>query len=229
MPTTSPNKPLSNAVIKRKVILKTIQAQRVSNRSYKQTAFHLFTLDVVLRAISDRPKADEVESIVQNLIAKVEDDIDKTRSQMTAIMEDKGYSGEPDYTEPLSVEFNIPSPYATRFVNLIIELDHLIAQVELLWLSGELTSAQREHATYQWQHRLSKLAGRIIGVVRLAKKAAYKHGKKTEIENATKAGEVILDGQDLNDVITEVEILNADLVDDNVDEVESILKTGTGM
>ncbi|EOW3238702.1 hypothetical protein ACOV3A_004568 [Citrobacter freundii] len=71
-----------------------------------------------------------------------------------------------------------------QFAHLIRKLDTLMGIVDTLWLNTVLTSKQRTDATYQWQQRLIKLAGRIIGIEKRARISAHSKGKEGEVAEA---------------------------------------------
>ncbi|EOS8495043.1 hypothetical protein ACNPQG_005291, partial [Klebsiella pneumoniae] len=76
------------------------------------------------------------------------------------------------------------SPQVAQFAHLIRKLDTLMGIVDTLWLNTVLTSKQRTDATYQWQQRLIKLAGRIIGIEKRARISAHSKGKEGEVAEA---------------------------------------------
>lgn len=70
------------------------------------------------------------------------------------------------------------------FLGLVNQPDQIIATIDALWLNAVLTSRQRSDGTYQWQQRLIRLAGKVIGTEKRARLAAYR--KTGDKENATK-------------------------------------------
>jgi len=173
----------SYAIIKQKLTLNSIQAQRVVQRSLKHISQALFSLDVILRVVGDAEDIDQVENIIQELIDKVVHDMSLTRAQVTQQLKENGITDAIEYSAPQEYVVEITTPQTSQFVHLIRELDTLTGQVEALWLSGAFTSKQREQATFHWQQRLIKLAGRIIGIQKRAKSAAYKKGKQQEVDS----------------------------------------------
>ncbi len=101
-------------------------------------------------------------------------------------MEDNGIDMMPGYTNPNEYTIEINSPQVAQFAHLIRKLDTLMGIVDTLWLNTVLTSKQRTDATYQWQQRLIKLAGRIIGIEKRARISAHSKGKEGEVAEAAR-------------------------------------------
>lgn len=176
------NADLSRPVFKRVLKVNSLQAQRVVERSFQRVSDSLFSIDVILRIIGEQDEIDQVESIIQEHIEKVSVDLDTATNQLQKLMEDNGIEGAPEYTSPNQYDIEINSPQVAQFAYLVRKLDNLMLLVDTLWLNSILTSKQRKDATYQWQQRLIKLAGRIIGIEKRARISAYSKGKKDEVE-----------------------------------------------
>jgi hypothetical protein len=202
------NADLSRPVFKRVLKVNSLQAQRVVERSFQRVSDSLFSIDVILRIIGEQDEIDQVESIIQEHIEKVSVDLDTATNQLQKLMEDNGIEGAPEYTSPNKYDIEINSPQVAQFAHLVRKLDNLMLLVDTLWLNSILTSKQRKDATYQWQQRLIKLAGRIIGIEKRARISAHSKGKKDEVEAAAPAQET-----------TDEEIASeADNADSGVDE-----------
>ena len=131
-----------------------------------------------------RTKSTEVETVIPEHISKVSEDTDKATAQLNKLMEDNGIDMMPGYTNPNEYTIEINSPQVAQFAHLIRKLDTLMGIVDTLWLNTVLTSKQRTDATYQWQQRLIKLAGRIIGIEKRARISAHSKGKEGEVAEA---------------------------------------------
>lgn len=175
---------LSRPVFKRVLKVNSLQAQRVVERSFKRVSDSLFSIDVILRIIGEQDEIDQVEGIIQEHIEKASVDLDTATNQLQKLMEDNGIEGTPEYTSPGQYDIEINSPQVAQFAHLVRKLDNLMLLVDTLWLNSILTSKQRKDATYQWQQRLIKLAGRIIGIEKRARISAHSKGKKEEVEAA---------------------------------------------
>ena len=175
---------LSRPVFKQVLKVNSLQAQRVVERSFQPVSDSLFSIDVVLRFIGERNEIDQVENIIQEYMEKVSVDLDTATNQLQKLIEDNGIEGSPEYTSPSQYDIEIKSPQVAQFAHLVRKLDSLMLLIDTLWLNSILTSKQRKDAIYQWQQRLIKLAGRIIGIEKRARISAYSKDKKNEVEAA---------------------------------------------
>lgn len=175
---------LSRPVFRQRLTINSLQAQRVMDRSFARVSNALFSLDVILRIIGDQKEVDQVEEVVQNHIDRVSEDMAQAKSQLNKVMSDNGIEVVPGYSAPNEYPIEITSPQVAQFAKLVRELDGLMSQVDTLWLNSILTSQQRADATYEWQQRLIKLAGRIIGMEKRARISAHSKGKEQEVAEA---------------------------------------------
>ena len=178
------NNHYSRPVFKQVLKVNSLQAQRVMERSFERVSNSLFSIDVILRIIGEQDEIDQVETVILEHIAKVSEDLDKATAQLNKLMEDNGIDMMPGYTNPTEYTIEINSPQVAQFAHLIRKLDTLMGIVDTLWLNTVLTSKQRTDATYQWQQRLIKLAGRIIGIEKRARISAHTKGKEGEVAQA---------------------------------------------
>ncbi|ATW30892.1 hypothetical protein BJP41_10240 (plasmid) [Candidatus Williamhamiltonella defendens] len=174
----------SRPIFKQVLKVNSLQAQRVMKRSFERVSNSLFSIDVILRIIGEQDEIDQVESVILEHISKVSEDLDKAIAQLNKLMEDNGIDMMPGYTHPNEYTIEIHSPQVALCAHLIRKLGELMGIVETLWLNTVLTSKQRTDATYQWQQRLIKLAGRIIGIEKRARISAHSKGKEGEVAQA---------------------------------------------
>ena len=178
----------SRPVFKQKLTVKTIEAQRVMNRSFDRAAYALFSIDVIMRIIGEqtdkRSEIDELETTIQDHITKVSDDMDKEIARFEKLMADNGIENEPEYTNPVEYSIEITSPQVARFASLTRKLDRFMVLSDSLWMNAVLSNFQRTDGHYHWQQRVIKLAGRIIGIERFARIAARRSGRDAEISEA---------------------------------------------
>lgn len=183
--------PLSRPVFRQKVLINSLQAQRVMDRSFSRVANALFSLDVILRIIGDPKEVDQVEGVIQGHIERVAEDLKKATEQLQLAMDSNGIEATPGYSRPTEYPIEITSPQVAQFARLVRELDTLMSLVDTLWLNSVLTGQQRADATYEWQQRLIKLAGRIIGMERRARISAHSKGKSDEVNEAAPEQETV--------------------------------------
>lgn len=183
--------PYSRPVFRQNLNVNSLQAQRVMERSFDRVSNALFSLDVILRIIGDQQEIDQVEEVIHGHIDKVSEDMTKAMNQLHKVMTDNGIEAVPGYSSPANYPIEITSPQVAQFAHLIRNLDKLMSLVDTLWLNSILSSQQRSDATYEWQQRLIKLAGRIIGMEKRARISAHTKGKEKEVSEAAPEQETI--------------------------------------
>ncbi|MFC1337401.1 MAG: hypothetical protein G8D89_16455 [gamma proteobacterium symbiont of Clathrolucina costata] len=183
MSQTNINSPYSRAIISRKVAFNSLQAQRVMHRSFEKLKQSLFSLSVILRIISDNEtEIEKIDAYIDEQFAAVETDIAAEQARLKKVLADNGIEDLANYSKPESYEVEIDSPRANTFLRLNSQLDNLMLLIDTAWLCGEFDDKQKKNATFQWQQRLIKLAGRIIALEKRARVAATKKGKDEEVQ-----------------------------------------------
>lgn len=171
----------SRPVFIQRLELNSLQAQKVMNRSFERVANALYSLDVILRIIGDPDEVNRVDDEINALLDRVSEDMGKTMEQLKKLMDDNGIEAMPGYSAPEFYQAEITSPQAAQFLALLRKLDELVSLLDTLWLNNILTSKQRSDATFEWQQRLIKLAGKVIGWEKRARTAAHSKGKDDEV------------------------------------------------
>lgn len=198
-PSSDRNNHYSRPVFTQVLKLNSLQAQRVMERSFGRVSNSLFSIDVILRIIGEQDEIDQVETVILEHLSRLSEDLDKATAQFNKLIEDNGIDMMPGYTHPHEYTIEINSPQVAQFAHQIRKLDNLMGIVDTLWLNTILTSKQRTDATYQWQQRLIKQAGRIIGIEKRARISAHNKGKEGEVAEA--APEPAIGDKDITDEI----------------------------
>jgi len=174
--------PYSRAIIKRTVVFKSLQSQRVMHRSFEKLKQSLFSLSVILRIISDEEtEIEKIDAYIDEQFSSTETDLATEQARLKKILEDNGVDELANYSKPESYDIEIDSPRANTFLRLITQLDNMMLLIDTAWLCAEFDDKQKKNATFQWQQRLIKLAGRIIALEKRARIAATKKGKEDEV------------------------------------------------
>ncbi|MDV5469032.1 hypothetical protein [Klebsiella pneumoniae] len=139
---------------------------------------------MILRIIGEQDEIDQVETVILEHISKVSEDLDKATAQLNKLMEDNGIRRDARLHQPNEYT-EINSPQVAQFAHLIRQTDTLMGIVDTLWLNNTVLTLRKNapSATYQWQQRLIKLAGRIIGIEKRAR-TAHSKGKEGEVAEA---------------------------------------------
>lgn len=173
---------LSRPSFPRRVTLRSVQAQRVLNRNYSKVSYSLFALDVILQIIGEKDEVEKVEEIISGYFTAFETDLDAAIAQAEAILADAQITERPEYDQPVETILEIVSPRGAQYTNLLLKLDEFMAILDALWITGNISSRERTDTNYQWQQRLIRLAGSVIGTEKRARIAAYNKGKQEEVD-----------------------------------------------
>ncbi|MCG7878821.1 MAG: hypothetical protein AB2669_07950 [Candidatus Thiodiazotropha endolucinida] len=181
--TNTVNSPYSRAIIERTVEFNSLQAQRVMHRSFEKLKQSLFSLSVILRIISDNEtEIEKIDAYIDEQFVSAEEDLATEQARLRKVLEDNGIEDLAGYSKPETYKIELDSPRANTFLRLIAQLDNLMLLIDTAWLCGEFDDKQKKNATFQWQQRLIKLAGRIIALEKRARVAATKKGKDEEVQ-----------------------------------------------
>lgn len=191
---------LSRPALRQTIHLNSLQAHNVIDYSFTRVSNSLFSTDVILQIIGDPDDVGRLEEAIALMIEKVSDELLAELERTKKVMTDNGIMDIPEYTEPKKYDIEITSPQIASFASLMVLLDRLMSQVDALWLHGAFTNRQRSRATFEWQQRLIRLAGRIISIEKEARISAYKRGKQEEVEKAAPEAEV----EDENDELSKI-------------------------
>lgn len=203
---------------KQKLVVHSLQAQRVIERSLSRVSYSLFSLDVILQIIGERDEVDQVEQVIHADIDKAGEDLDARIDQLEALMKQHNIQDIPSYSHPYEQVIEISSPQIRLFADLISKLDKLMALVDTLWLHGVLKSKQRTHVAQEWQQHLNKLAAKIIGVEKRARVSAHTKGKQEEVDQAAP------ESSDHGDFDEEANADEADVTNEPSDKAEKPAK-----
>jgi len=180
------------------VTLQSAHAHRVVGRSLIRVARALYGIDVVLQAIGDADKIDEVEGVVDALLGDFAKRLQEETARLDAVKASNGIEAVPRYTNPSRVTFRISSPQLSQYANLIQALDRLMVGIDTLWLSSVFSNRQRADAVYTWRNELLAVGRRVVEIEARAREFAVRRGKGDEIAASdAEAGSVVtVDGDE---------------------------------
>ena len=142
-------------------LLNSLHSQQVFDRGYATCANALFSLSVVLRFIGTEAQAEEVDEMVDSVIDQSLEDIRKESLRLKELADSNGIETTIGYTSAKTVDVQITSPRAIRYLAIIREFDGMIAHLDALWLSCVVTDSQYARGVYEWKRRVLRLAGQI--------------------------------------------------------------------
>jgi hypothetical protein len=129
--TPTASQDISRPYFTQKVKLNSLHAHQVFDRGFELCANAIFSLSIVLRVFATDAQAREVETIVDNRLNKVFEDIRTEGIRLEKLAESNGieFSGV-TYSKPKELEAQITSPRAVRYIGLIREFDSLVAKFD---------------------------------------------------------------------------------------------------
>lgn len=180
-----PRSKISQPVLHRAILLHTMQAQRVADRSLDRVSYGLFSIELILQIIGQREDIDEVEESISTRVGTIHTDMTDELSRLEEVQ--KAHGLEPDdcpvYTSEATREVYITSPLTMQFMELIGLLDKIVIHLDMLWLNGKATNRAHVNSTFEWQQRLNKLATFIISLETRSRKRAQEVGKSEQVKS----------------------------------------------
>lgn len=175
------------------VINKTLgsyHAQRAYERSFEPTSRALYLMTVVLRAIANDDDASKVEAIVDGHFEELQKRYTDEIARLERQCEESGLEPHVAFTKPVTLDAEISTPRANRYLGLIGQLDRIVGLIALLWLSGARSDSQYSAECYQWRRALLRLSNRIREISNRAIQSANRTEKAPDDNAETSAPEV---------------------------------------
>ena len=180
----------SRPIFKQKMTVQSLQGQKIVRKSFEYVERSLFRLGVILRIIGEQDEIDSVNEILNKYQIEVKEGFQSDDEKLTALLNgfgigDGGTVDEDalcEFTAPATYTIEVSSPQLSKFISLLADLDKIIQKTDTLWLMGHFNDKQRMVANYESERRLFRFAGKIIGMERRARFAAYAKGKQQDVE-----------------------------------------------
>ena len=171
------------------LVLNSVQAQRVFERSFQTIAYSLFALEVILRIMGEKPEVvNAVLATVEARIASMRQLIDQEAKDLQAIALALDFQS-PTYSQPVTVVAAISTPQAGMVAGMMRRMDEMMSMMDMLWLNGELTGERRTADQRRWERRFYSLAGILHNLQARAREEAKRRGKSDEVsEHAPEMG-----------------------------------------
>lgn len=164
------------------LMLNSVQAQRVFERSFHTIAYSLFSVDVVLRIMGEKPEVvSAVITIVDQRIAALKHLIEEEAKAMHAQAQACGLQVSPTYSQPAKVVAAISTPQAGVVASVVRRMDEMMNVMDMLWLNGELSTDTRLAEQHRWERRFYSLAGYLFNLQARAREEAKNRGKSDEV------------------------------------------------
>lgn len=141
--------------------LNTDFAQRVYKRTWDRLKADLYVLTVRTRSSGMDEAAKAIEGVISEAFEHARRDLEGDLARSEAIMDDAKITDLPTYKGAQAVEAEYSTPRAKEFLNLVLQMDQLLARYDALWLTGQIDTQQRMQRSQNWQRRLIKIANRL--------------------------------------------------------------------
>ncbi|UUC96393.1 hypothetical protein [Comamonas sp. C11] len=174
--------PVSRPVFKQTVSLRSVQAQRVMDRSFARTTQAFFSTEVILRILDRGDFVDEVNDMINVQLQQFRAAIADALSVNKAKVKEAGITQQPVYTHAREFNVELSTPQSALFLGLVMQLDELVSYFDSLWWATVIKGMERSNETYKWQQMMFKLAGRIQGIEQRARRSASKQGKDALVD-----------------------------------------------
>lgn len=140
--------------------LKSFNAQKTFDRGFQAAAESLFTLGVLVRALTTEAQAVEVDALVSTEMDQAAKDLTSEMERLQALADANGIVAEGiTYSRPVECEAQVTSPRASLLVKLIKDFDKLVGLVDALWIAQVIRDSERNKIIYDSQRKILRLGG----------------------------------------------------------------------
>lgn len=210
----------SRPVLKTGLVLRTRHAQKTYARAYQILASAVYAMSLKMRAFATEQQAAQVEEAVDSIINETHADLTQEIARMRQMCAENGLQpASLEYTDPREYEIELSSNRASRYRDMIQDLDELCVLMDALGIGGVLTDSQHSTGEYQWQRRVHKIASKVRTMCEgSVKKAASAKAKRDAKESGKEAAEVPADVF-TSDLPADVQHALSTAADDDADHV----------
>lgn len=185
----------SRPVRKIRVKLRTRHAQKTYARAYRLLASAVYAMSLKMRAFATEQQASQVEEAVDAIINEAHADLTQEIARMRQMCAENGLNpDELEYTDPREHVIELSSNRASRYLDMVRDLDELCVLMDCLGIGGVLTDSQHGSGEYQWQRRVHRISSKVRTMCEGAvKKAATAKAKRDAKDTGKEAAEVPAD------------------------------------
>lgn len=180
--TKQQNQPHSRPTMTREVTFKTGHMQKLYTRSFGVSASSLFNIDVILPIVGDEEAIEQIEEIIYTYFDETTKALSEGVERFRTLIEQNAIAAELDYSHVETYAVKIPTPNASKLLNLFVTCDELLCLLDTLWFGGIVDSKHRRQEGYEWLRQVKRLCGKIIGIERRARSAAYKNNDNNDAD-----------------------------------------------
>jgi len=159
-PAADEKRPVSRAVATREYTFRSQDAQRVYRRTYGYAEKNLYAIDLLSSILLGDELSGKLTEIVETWMSALRKDINEERGRVQILYDQLDIEEPVGYSSPLTVKAYWSSPLAKRYLDLIVQLDQLLAIVNTLWLHDELPTTMVRPRAYSWTKKMIGLSGK---------------------------------------------------------------------
>ena len=154
--------PKSMPFLEQTATLKSFHAQQVYRRTYAIGEEALFTLSVILRALTSEEECIKVDEVVNQKIAELQKAIFDEQTRLEKLADTYGIqvSGIP-YSAPMDVTVKVTSPRAVAWMSIIRDLDRLVELFDVLWLSHVIKDGEHAKGIFTTKRKVWRMANEL--------------------------------------------------------------------
>lgn len=165
------------------ITLNSVHSQKILTRGYLMAAEGMFSLSVILPAITDRQNAEEAQAAIYTRLTQLDEDIKGEHARLTRLAESNGVPlNGLKYTDARRYSIQVSTPRASSLIRTICELDKLIELLDTLWLMAIISEPDYNDAIYTWKRRFLRVMGAIRNAASRAMSAANRAKNKSDDE-----------------------------------------------
>lgn len=170
------------------ISLETPLAKKLFKRSFDHVQTQATAATLLTRKFGLRELSDENVKKIDESLKQLNDELTNDMAFADSIIADTGMKMAATTPDKVDLTAKVTCPQGMALLKLITKLDDLTMKLKTLWMAGELSLANSEDRSHQWQVRIFKAADAIRALGTEAYIAAEKK-KQSDIDKAQKKRE----------------------------------------
>lgn len=165
------------------ISLETALAKKLYKRTFDHVQVQATAATLLTRKFGLRELSDENVKKIDESLKQLDDELNNDLAFADQIIQDSGLNLSATTPDKVDLTAKITCPQGMKIIKLITKLDRLSMNLKTLWMAGELSLANSEDRSHQWQVRLFK----AIDAVRALGQQAYIATEQKKQSDAEKA------------------------------------------
>lgn len=182
-------------VVTMPVRLNSEAALALVRRPLGNTLFDIALMDMVVPRFTGEREVAELRQLLIDAIATARVEIAQAIERAEGQKRKAGCKLAVSYSDPREVTLQVGSPIAMQLPELLQQLDRGVAEIDALWLAGEITHGAREQEVRRLAQPLEQLGKVVSTARRRAFTAAKSRGKEAEVQEAAEEVRAKLGGE----------------------------------